>query len=85
MEKPDEEPGSWELEQESRRLGGRALWPTDISGLARCVGDERAHHLRKSLDLLLLALLLLLRLLLWLLLLAGIDRFALLIILLRLR
>lgn len=56
------------------------LWLTNVSGLARCVGDKGAHHLRQSLDLFFLAFFLLL-LLLWLLLLAGIDRFALLIIL----
>lgn len=61
------------------------LWLTNVPGLARCVGDKGAHHLRQSLDLLFLAFLLLLRLLLWLLLLAGIDRFALLIILWGLR
>lgn len=69
---------------------GQVLWPTNISGLARCVGDKRAHHFRQSLNLFFLALafmllLLLLWLLLLLLLLAGIDRFALLVILCGLR
>lgn len=66
---------------------GRMLWLTNVSGLARCVCDERAHHLRQSLDFFFLTRLLLL-LLLWLLLLlllAGIDRLALLVILWGLR
>lgn len=47
MENPEEEPVSvrcGDCYEYMERL-------TEVPGLTRCVGDQRAHHLRESLDL----------------------------------